>query len=109
MRRFAAIILALAFVALGSGATQYLHELQHLWEDAANGGCPPGDPASGPPVHDESNCVIHAVLRVPIPPIMSVPPVVPAGTLLARLVVPDQTTDAQTCPGRVDCRGPPSC
>ena len=89
MRRLWAILVLLAVAALGSGALRHAHDRAHAIADAQ---CHHGE-ASEPghespahaPVHDESNCFIHAVLKLPMIGAGHVPVLVFAGLFVAFL------------------------
>jgi hypothetical protein len=87
MRRLSAILLIATFLALGSGTLERLHNQQHAAEDsirAALGGGN-GTPERMPPVHDETNCDIHAQLHLPMISIGWVPLLVFTGVFVAFL------------------------
>lgn len=110
MHRLASIILLLTFLAAGSGLTQYVHERQHEWQDAALAGNGlPGKPVSNPPIHNDANCVIHAQLHMPVVSVAWLPPTLEVGVLAIAPMALDQAPLAQNHPDRIDCRGPPAC
>jgi len=94
LRKFLAILLILTFVGLGTGAIEYVHNLdQHQGE--AN--------------HDSSDCDFHCLLRAPLVLTTATPHLLSRGELLAiaNFILP--TLISQHTPGRIDCRGPPVC
>jgi hypothetical protein len=109
VRRPVAIILALSFAALGSGALERLHNEHHAIEDmkALLAARASGKPIHKLPAHDESNCAVHVQLHLPALPVVIAPPAVmllriareaPRVPVVRLLVRP---------PARIDCRGPP--
>lgn len=114
MKRFASIFLLVTFVALGSGLLAHLHAAQHAWSDAIDAHHhaedhshpSPHDPTDTPD-HNESNCLVHALLSVPLT-------LADPGTTWSADIGPSGTVEsAQTpciglrAPVRTDCRGPP--
>jgi len=105
VQRLARIILVVAFAAMGSGSLQRLHALAHEWEDAAIAGTHHDE---GPlPTHDESNCLMHAMLAAPIISAGWVPLLVLIGVFVAFLTQLPTRVISQLAPVRIDCRGPP--
>ncbi len=108
MQRLAAILLLLCFAGLGSGAMEYLHDLQHAAEDAredamlAKGGLPPARHH-----HDESNCEFCAQLHMPFMSAGWVPLLICLGLFVAFLTLLDTPLIPRAIPARIDCRGPP--
>jgi hypothetical protein len=105
MKRLVAILLALIIFFIGSGAAQWLHELEHAMEDAAQA-------KSGAPVedhHDESNCQICAQLHMPMISGGWVLLLFLLGLLVAFLEPFLQSLVSQRALLRIDCRGPPAC
>lgn len=105
MQRFAAILLLLCYVALGSGAAEYLHNAAHAAEDVASGII--AGPSGHLPIHDESNCPIHAQLHLCCMAVSWMPLLVFLGLFVAFLTL----LAVRLPPGRValdiPCRGPP--
>lgn len=108
LNRLAAILLLLAFAAVGTGGMGYVHDRQHAAEDAAEDAA---DRAVGVPVerhhHDESNCALHAQLHLLLVA-GGWAPAVAAATLVA--VTPPACRQPSVCrpaPARADCRDPP--
>src|SRR5687768_15998863 len=101
MRRFSAILLLLSVAALGSGALRYVHERAHAAADAhyhCDDGA--GSEHDGPvhaPLHDESNCFLHAMLKLPMLGAGHVPVLVFVGLFIAFLT---------SMPAPVLCRRP---
>jgi hypothetical protein len=110
VRRLASISLMLCFVALGTGTLEYLHNLDHLREDAreANLLRKAGLPVS-PQKHDESNCAVHAQLHLPILNVGWVPLLVFLGLFVAFLSLLATPLIPRPVPAWIDCRGPPLC
>lgn len=104
----AAIILALAFLGLGTGVFQHLHELQHRWEDARADAVAS---ASGKPIephhHDESNCDVHAQILLAFFLQSCALIVHCVGALVTFLILFDLQCVAKQVARRPDCRGPP--
>jgi len=111
VKRITAILLACWFVALGSGALEALHDLQHDREDAAIAAADraAGRPERDPPQHDESNCPVHAQLHIPFISAGWVPVLVCVGFFVAFLTLSPASLVSHRSPVRPDCRGPPSC
>jgi hypothetical protein len=109
MRRVSSIILILAFLALGSGATEFLHNAQHAAEDArsaiAQG--PEHSPDSPVPAHDDSNCAVHLQLHLPALPAYVPPPALFVGLLIGLISVALPRVSSFRAPVLIDCRGPP--
>ena len=76
VRRIVAIILALSFAALGSGALERLHNAHHAAEDlkAFLAARSSGKPNPKLPAHDESDCPVHVQLHLPALPVAITPP-----------------------------------
>jgi hypothetical protein len=108
VRRNVAILLLMCFLGLGTGALQYLHELQHAAEDARMDAAAK---AAGLPVlphqHDESNCEFCAQLHLQFVSIGWVPILICLGLLVAFLSLLDSPLIPRLIPVRIDCRGPP--
>jgi hypothetical protein len=94
-------ILIALFLALGSGAMEYVHNRDHAREDA-RAHLPLGQH------HDESNCVLHAQLRAPIVAGAWVPLLVCLGLLVAFLTLLNEQPVPHRPLTRLDCRGPPA-
>jgi hypothetical protein len=105
MKRATAILLALMFLAIGSGAAEYLHLRQHAMEDAAEAkhGAPSNEH------HDESNCEVCAQLHIPVTSRGWVPLLIFAGFFVAFLTQLPQSLVSQRAFFRIACRGPPVC
>jgi hypothetical protein len=108
--RLAVIISVTWLLLLGSGAAEYLHNLQHLQEDKAMDAAmlKAGMPISSHPIHDDSNCDIHAQLHLPLLASGWVPLLVFLGLLVAFLTLLAPRLISQRVPLRLDCRGPPA-
>lgn len=109
MKRVAAIVLLLTFLGLGSGALNYLHELQHAREDAI---ADARAKAEGHPIvphhHDETNCQTCAQLHMQFVSISWVPTLICLGLFVAFLTQVDAPLISRLMPARIDCRGPPA-
>jgi hypothetical protein len=105
------ILLVLWFAALGTGGLEYLHDLDHAREDArvAQASKAEGRPTPPAPVHDDSNCVVHAQLHAPLLGGHCVPTLL----LFTHFVPLDPPVNVlplcRGAPQRIDCRGPPLC
>jgi hypothetical protein len=101
-------LLLVLFLTLGSGSLQYLHNLQHLADDARLDAL---RRAQGTPTerhhHDEGNCATHAVLFFAFFFEGWTTYVFCIGLLIAFLILLQTRTAAQSLPLRIDCRGPP--
>jgi hypothetical protein len=110
LKHFAAILLLFVFLGLGTGALQYLHELQHAAEDARYNQL--AKVAGLPPVHqnhDESNCEFCAQLHIPLMLAGWTPILICLGLFVAFLTLVELPLVAFAVPARIDCRGPPAC
>ena len=90
----ASILLLFAFLGIGTGAIEYLHNLEHQATSQS---------------HDESNCPTHAILRASavlsaVPPLLCLTEEQPDRVTIVSPSLPSQHT-----PTRIDCRGPPIC
>jgi hypothetical protein len=111
--RFAAILLASWFAVLGTGAAEYLHNLEHAAPDTPVGvsrsANADADDQSSPasPLPDDNNCDVHAQLHLPLMAAHWTPPLeLLAGSApLAREIV--ESLISTRVPARIDCRGPP--
>src|SRR3954454_3001385 len=121
MRRIVALILATSFLALGTGALEYLHNSAHAREDAAaavavfgraslGSASDPSDDAPSPrgPLHTDANCVIHAMLHAPLLTGGWVPLLVCLGLFVAFLTQLTPPVLSRRPLVRIDCRGPPA-
>jgi hypothetical protein len=108
--RLPAILLLLCFVALGSGVLEFLHNQQHEQEDAAQlaAAQAAGVTDLPKPVHDESNCAIHAQLHLPAIAAGWVPLLILLGLFVAFLSLLTPALHSQRTPLRIACRGPPA-
>ena len=100
MRRVAASLLLITFLAMGTGLLAHLHELDHQRQDAHQ---------APQPAHDESNCLIHALLHVPMLATPTLALLVCLGLFVAFLTLLDTPLVSQRDISRIDCRGPPAC
>ncbi len=109
MKPVAAYLLIITFLALGTGGLEHLHNLQHAAEDAREDAIAA---ASGHPQqdhhHDETNCSMHAQLHIALFLILSIPPLLGIGQLLAILKLRLQHSIPLILLHRIDCRGPPA-
>jgi hypothetical protein len=109
VKRLASILLLLTFLGLGSGALDYLHELQHAREDAIADARAQAD---GRPVvphhHDESNCETCAQLHIQFVFVRWTPTLICLGLFVAFLTLLDTPLISRLAPARIDCRGPPA-
>ncbi|CAN5647985.1 hypothetical protein BH09PLA1_BH09PLA1_06290 [soil metagenome] len=99
----AVVILAVGwFLALGTGAVEFAHNAQHAREDARR--TQPDQPS---PVHNDSNCSIHAQIHQPVIASPAIVLLISAGLLLAFVSQLAAEPDGVRSPSRIDCRGPP--
>ncbi len=108
MNRSVASFLVIVFLALGSGAAEYVHNLQHTADDRREDAAASvtGEPTH-PLHHDDSNCAIHAQLHLPFAVIGWIPILISLGLLIAFLTQFATTPVPRLSTLRVDCRGPP--
>jgi hypothetical protein len=108
MYRFAAILLAMCFLAHGTGMLEYLHNLEHAREDAEEDA---KILAAGQPVehhhHDETNCEVHAQLHMALFFTSWTPVLVFLGLFVAFLTLLAVPVVSHRSPRRIHCRGPP--
>jgi len=111
VRRVAAILLMLVFLALGTGALESLHNHVHALEDAAEAAAAKaaGKPVDLPHEHNENNCDVHAQLHLPLVTAAWVPLLVLLGAFVAFLTLLAPPPISRRPPLRIDCRGPPIC
>jgi hypothetical protein len=115
VRRLPAILLLIAFAALGSGLLEDLHLRTHLRERAAKAvaaaaatlASPSADP-SAPDPDDAGACELCAHLHLPRVSTGWVPVLVCLGLFVALLTQLTPRLDAQRVIFRPDCRGPPA-
>jgi hypothetical protein len=103
MRQWAAIPLICWFLALGSGAAGYLHDIQHQWEDVATTQLP----SAPAPHHDDTNCWMHYQLHQPLAAVGVVALLVCLGLFVAFLTLLAPALNPQRAFFCIDCRGPP--
>jgi hypothetical protein len=110
LRQFASILLVCVFAALASGLVERLHNHVHAMEDAleAAEAKAAGLPVDDHPVHDESNCGIHAQMHMPMTDSGYVPLLVMVGLFVAFLTLLAPRVHSHRIPVRIDCRGPPA-
>ena len=109
VRRWPAILLLLAFLALGSGGFEYVHNHQHLHDGVAHADGDPHHDDAPTPAHDAANCFLHHLLRAPLLSIGWTPILVCLGLFVAFLTLLSPPLIAQRQYVRIDCRGPPAC
>ena len=111
MRRFPAILLLIAVATLGSGALRYAHEMAHadahLADAHGHSGHGHGEAPSHAPAHDESNCFVHAMLKLPMLGAGHVPVLVLIGTFVAFLTSLPVAVRCRRPVLLLDSRGPP--
>jgi hypothetical protein len=109
MQRFAAILLLLCYAALGTGAAEYWHNAEHAAEDAAvlQAARDAGAPLDHVPLHDESNCPIHAQLHICGMAVSWTLLLVCLGLFVAFLTLLASRLPVQRVALAVSCRGPP--
>jgi hypothetical protein len=108
LNRVASIVLLMCFLGLGSGALNYVHQMEHRRQDAVIDAVLR---AAGLPVqphhHDDSNCEVCAQLHLQYVFIRWVPFLVCLGLFIAFLTLLDAPMIPRLLPARIDCRGPP--
>ena len=111
MRRIASISLLFGFLVLGTGLFEHLHNREHAREDARLLAMADSDAAHKPkaPVHNDSNCEVHAQLHMPTIAGGWVPLLISLGIFVAFLTELAPRLTPQRTFTRVDCRGPPTC
>ena len=116
MHRFCSFVLVLAFLALGSGLAEFLHNAEHAREDARAAAAASAGPSDSPdshshdgPLHDESNCRVHAMLHAPLLSAGWVPLLVLLGLFVAFLNLLTPAPVFRKLAVRLPCRGPPTC
>ena len=118
MRRAVAILLSIAFLVLGTGALEYLHNLDHKHEDAQRAAAAAATSLSHSespahhdhaPLHNDTNCEIHAQLHMPTISAGWVPLLVCLGLFVAFLTLLASEPVSHRPLLRLDCRGPPAC
>ena len=110
MRTAASNLLLLTFLALGTGALEHLHNLDHRRHDARLAAAKNGEvPAQPGPLPDDNNCDTHAQLHLPVSVTGWTPLLVFLGLFVAflTLLTPDPVSHRPLL--RLDCRGPPAC
>ena len=111
MRRLLIILTVVWFLARGIGLVEYVHNTQHAKEDAQCAALSNADrsrPDRQTPVHDDSNCAIHAQLHLPLIATPIVVLLICAGLLVAFVTQLAPVRADIRLPSRLDCRGPPS-
>ena len=106
VRHFAAIVLLACFLALGSGALEYLHALEHQRQDSALAQRNQ-TPQPYRPIHNDLNCAIHAMLHMPMVCAALAALLICLGIVTAFLGLPASTLLAQQWHAAFNCRGPP--
>jgi len=92
LRRFASILLILAFLGIGTGAIEYWHNLD---KQASS--------------HDETNCPTHAILRSSTIATAAPPLLCRIDAQLDKVIADTSSLISQHTPTRIACRGPPAC
>ena len=93
VRHCAAISLLFVFLALGTGAFEYVHNHEHLHDDAE---------------HGATNCLIHSHLHAPMLATAWLPLLICLGLFIAFLSLITSPLVSQRAILRFDCRGPPA-
>jgi hypothetical protein len=113
--RVAALILVVAFLALGTGAVAHVHNLVHAMQDStahAEGhehhATAEQVPYHPPDHHDDTNCATHAQLSLPLLGAQWVSLLVLLGIFVAFLTCLTAVPVAHQPLLRLDCRGPPA-
>lgn len=102
------MLLLLCFLVVGSGLVGHLHDLHHDHEDAVVAKADGRSPSGLPPVHDQNNCQVHALIHGPALAQGWVPLLVLLGLLVAFLTMLAPPLASQHALKRIDCRGPPA-
>lgn len=105
MRRLPAILLLVAFAALGSGLLEDLHQRTHVMQHAA--AAKAGTDAAGQDRGDGDGCELCAQLHLPLVSGGWVPVLVCLGVFVAFLTQLAPQWASQRVMLRIDCRGPP--
>jgi hypothetical protein len=94
---------------LGTGALEYVHNLQHAAEDAREDAIAQAssNPGGHQHQHDETNCGVHAQLHTALFMTHWVPLLICLGLFVAFLSLLDAPLIGRLLPARIDCRGPP--
>jgi len=110
-RLLVGLILATCILAIGTGTAEYLHDLDHDREDAAEARIAKasGLPDKPHPIHDETNCRTHAALHALAIAGGWVPVLIALGLFVAFLTQLATTLRSQHPTWSIDCRGPPVC
>lgn len=108
-RSITAALLLLTFLCVGTGLMEYLHDLHHEYEDRqeAIAAQKQGKPAPKAPIHDESNCFVHAQLHIARLPVSWIPLLILLGLFVEFLTLIAVSPISQRQMFRIDCRGPP--
>jgi hypothetical protein len=111
LRRVASILLMLAFLALGSGGLEHLHNLDHQYDDARQHAALGKDADSSHPLplHSDNNCKTHAQLHLPVFAAAWTPLLICLGLFVAFLTLLTAAPLSYRPLMRLDCRGPPAC
>jgi hypothetical protein len=99
------------YLALGSGAVERWHNAQHAIEDAAVVAAAEHSrvPAPQTPLHDDSNCLMHAQIHLSAMAVAWVPLLILLGLFIAFLtLLPVQVIGVERR-FALACRGPPVC
>lgn len=101
MRRIAALLLLLAFVALASGLPQWTHRRDHDLQHLLSG--------KDQPASDENPCSLCLALHLPLTGASHAPALVDAGSVPSEIFhcTPGNTTNHPAA--LLPCRGPPAC
>jgi len=109
MRNFVAITLIACYVALGSGAVERWHNAQHVAQDAVamSQAARSGLPVLPAPLHDDTNCAIHAQIHFSTSAVAWVPLLICLGLFVAFLTMLPRAIPVARHALAVSCRGPP--
>jgi hypothetical protein len=110
VHRIAAVILVFCYLALGSGAVERWHNAQHAAEDAAaiRAAEDAGLPAPVIPIHDDSNCFVHAQIHLSTMAVAWVPLLILLGVFVAFLTLLPMKVAGVVPQFALACRGPPA-
>lgn len=109
MQRLAAMLMILCYAALGSGAMEYWHNLEHAAEDAIElqSAHDAGQPLDHAPIHDESNCPFHSQLHLAGLAVAWTPLLICLGLIVAFLTLLVPSSVGRQVVFALPCRGPP--
>jgi hypothetical protein len=105
VRLLASIPLLFHFLVLGTGIAAHVHTLDHQRQDAAG---MQSDGCTRDPIHDDTNCRIHAQLHMPMVAAGWAPPLVSVGVLVVLVTLLPGSLLPQFRVTPFNSRGPPT-